>query len=256
MKKAYLLIIFFAVICSLLFTSCPLNQSWSASRAIEIRTTLINTNIIGIAGEPADEPYIEIKYSAADEENPGHNKTVSIMVSPPYIFQNDAVYITYEYYEQYDSSGTLGYDNAYLYDSQEGGAHFLRIINHSQDKPVEIFITDVFLSDYYDDGRPLFPQIQYNNVPVFYLLFPFNKPNGGSSMFEAWSADEVAALYRAEYSRSNEVKLLYGNHRLINLIGNKPEGTEFRGSIYYGTIEPGKTLQGNESIWLIINPVL
>jgi hypothetical protein len=66
---------------------------------VETRTVLYKTNIIGITGPAAiqGEEYIEISYSSADDARPGYNKTESIMISPPYIFQNNRVYIFYKF---------------------------------------------------------------------------------------------------------------------------------------------------------------
>jgi len=256
MKKKYLFTIFITIICLLLLTNCFNLASWVDSRYVETRVGLLGTNIIGIAGEVAEEPYIEIKYSVADDENPGHNKITSIWVSPPYIFQNDLVNITYEVWESFDSSETLGYENHLQRGFEEGDAEYLRIINHSQDKPVEFFIADVLRPC--RNGYLLHPEIMYNKVPVYYLLFPEKNPswNYDSSeqiMPDVWSADEVAALYKAEYSRSNEVQLLLKSSRLIDWIeeNNPISYNAFLGGIFYGTINPDETLQGNEKIWLI-----
>ena len=251
MKKLYLFLLFITVICSLLFTSC-IEQSWSNFRVIGTRTCLMGTNIIGIAGKPSEEPYIEIIYSAADEENPEKNKTTSIMVSPPYIFQNDNVYITYEVRERYNASGPI-YHHYYLQrDFEEGGAEYLRIVNHSQDKTIEFFISDVLRLDL--NNKLQQPGIMYDDVPVYFLLFPEKDPSGDMISSRKWSVDEVAALYKAEYSGSDEVKLLYANERLTDLIKTKERW--YYESILYGIIDPLKSLQGNEKVWLLATPIM
>ena len=257
MKKSFLSITFLLVICSLLI-SCFGNYGITLV-VVDTRTSLMGTNIIGIAGEPADEPYIEIIYSVADDENPGFNKTASIMVSPPYIFQNDKVYVTYEVMEDYDSAGPL--NNGHIYklkrEFEEGGAEYLRIINHSQDKSVEFFISDILrLKSDSELWSPSLPGIEYNNVPVYYLFFPEKNPSGDFVTEKTWNVDEVAALFKAEYSKSDNVKLLYRNYRLIDLINGKPTETEFQGRIFYGTIVPEESLHGNEKIWLMATPIL
>ncbi|MDR0721049.1 MAG: hypothetical protein LBF78_15570, partial [Treponema sp.] len=73
MKKTrgYALLIFG---CAILFAGCTFGTGLT-QRFIETRTVLYKTNIIGIAGPSAaeGEEYIEIRYSAADDENPGNN---------------------------------------------------------------------------------------------------------------------------------------------------------------------------------------
>jgi len=253
MKKSFLSITFLLVICSLL-TGCFGNY-WTASRVIGTDTGLLGTNIIGIAGESADEPYIEIIYSVADDENPGFNKTASIMVSPPYIFQNGKVYVTYEIMENYDSAGPLKNQDFWfnlIREFEEGGAEYLRIINHSSDKTVEFFITDVLR--FIDDNSLWQPEIEYNNVPVYYLLFPEKNPSGDFVTEKTWNVDEVAALFKAEYSKSDNVKLLYRNDRLTELIEKKY--SKFQDRVFYGTICPEESLYGNEKIWLMATTYL
>jgi hypothetical protein len=106
---------------------------------IETSTVLYKTNLIGIAGPEAEpgEEYIEIRYSVADDDNPGYNKTDSIMVSPPYVFQNNQVYMQYNIYERRRADGkVLGYKERLLHDYEEWGAEYLKIFNHSCYKTV------------------------------------------------------------------------------------------------------------------------
>jgi hypothetical protein len=71
--------------CVILFAGC---EDPPSCHFMETRTVLYKTNIIGISGPSAGEgeEYLEIRYSVADNESPGCNKTESIMVSPPYVF--------------------------------------------------------------------------------------------------------------------------------------------------------------------------
>lgn len=122
---------------------CVFGNYWYGVLSRETRTKIIGTNIIGIAGEPG-EPYIEIIYSVADDDNPGENKTESIMVSPPYIFQNDKVVVKYDYIVEGDSSGPHEFREKIIREFEEGGSEYLRIINHSPDKTVELFLAGGF----------------------------------------------------------------------------------------------------------------
>jgi hypothetical protein len=221
---------------------------------VEIRTQLCGTNIIGITGVASAEPYIEIQYSIADEVNPGKNKTASIMVSPPYIFQNNAVYMTYEYMELLDKGGLCDddigdyYRETLLHNYDEGGAEYLRIINHSPDKPVEFFIAGA-------QPEPINPSVFYRDTSVYFLLFP-ERNYTDNTLTEAWSVEAVMALYRAEYARSETVRLTVDYiHRMIDLVEGKVYGWEsYRGNIFYGVIEAGEELRGNEKIWLLATP--
>jgi len=235
------------------------------------------TNIIGIVGEASEEPYIEIQYSIADEENPGNNKTASIMVSPPCVFQNDKVYITYEYIVIRDNGHPTKrwYREDLLRDFNEGGAEYLRIINHSDDKPVEFFLAGSMPPNANPNDKYLsLPSVHYKKAPIYFLLFPEYKftKNGYTTdrredfyyfegdrcgdliLTSAWTANEVAALYREEYARSNDIRLVldYEDWRIIDLINGKIAGWEsFKGNIFYGTIKPKDEFKGNEKIWIL-----
>jgi len=273
MKKQ--LFLFF--LSSVFFSTCY--QSWSEYR--EIRTKLMYTNAIGIAGESSEEPYIEIQYSIADEENPGTNKTASIMVSPPYVFQNDKVYVTYEYIEYNDNSRgknkkkyPVGVSEELLRNFNKGGAEYLRIINHSVDKPIEFFLTGSMRP--YDnrdkhDEYVFLPSVRYKKAPIYFLLFPEHKLNknqylnnnlyyfegdrcGDLILTKAWTVDEVVALYRAEYARSNDIRLVVNieDWRMIDLINGKVSGWEsYKGNIFYSIIKPKEEFKGNEKLWLL-----
>jgi len=266
----------FCVLLSLILISC-FREEKEWSQYSEIRTMPVESKILGIAGEPSAEPYIEIIFSVADEERPGYNKTASIMVSPPYIFRNDRVYMTYEHSVYCDYRGRPQlYVKTLLRDFEEGGAEYLKIINHSPDKQVEFFISGVPVISYspnYSDI--LIPAIRYRNASVYFLLYPERKPAhnvfsdglliyfegdriGDLTVTEAWTVDEIAALYRAEHSYSDEVQLLlWGTDRLMDMIdGNFGDWQRGKGAVLYGIIEPGEDLRGNENIWLLALPVM
>jgi len=226
----------------------------------------IHTNLIGIAGPPG-EPYIEIIYSAADPDNPGYNVTRRRMVSPPHIFRNGRVYMTYRYAETNVGSvfsyGPSSYTKTLLRDFEKGGAEYFRIINHSPDKHIEFFFAgaETLLENRY----PL-PSIWHRRAPVYFLLYPDRKPPhnvnfhgtffrfegsyiGELTVTEPWSIDKVMALYRAEHDRSCEVELMVGGSgRRVK------DAVELLGQIFYGSIGPGEELHGNEHIWLLATP--
>jgi hypothetical protein len=210
-KTAAYTLLFFG--CALLFAGCVFRTGLT-EQFLGTRTVLYKTNIIGIAGPSAaeGEEYIEIRYSAADDENPGRNKTESIMVSPPYIFQNDKVYMSYDFYEDKTGDGRLlGYKEILLHDYEEQGAEYLRIINHSGDKTVEFFFaggqdmpetieeykTQIFRT--FSNTFSL-PSVRYKKAPVQYLLFPDRKPKysiaffGISYTFEGSSCGDITVI--------------------------------------------------------------
>ena len=194
------------------------------------------------------------------------------MVTPPYLFQNDNVCIIYKYIEKFDKGGSYGYRKALIRNYEEGGADYLRIINHSQDKPVEFFLAGGNIQR--PDDKIYLPNIWYKNAPLFFLLFPERKPSynihlgngmvvyfegdriGDLTVTEAWSIEAVIDLYRAEYARSSEILLIAGqNMRIIDLIEGKILGFEsYIGKIFYGVINPNEELQGSEKIGLLATP--
>jgi len=270
MKKyiAYICLIF---ICAVFFSSCIWGNTWYGPLYEETRVELIKTNVIGFVGETANEPYIEIRYSIADEYNPGHNKTASMMVTPPYIFKNDAVYMTYKYAEEgFKNKNPDKYSYVLVRDFEEGGAEYLRIINHSPDKTIEFFFAGAHEGEV--RGSRNLPDVRYKNAPIYYLLYPERKPAkdhnipgdriiyfegdriGDLVVTQAWTAEEVCALYRAEYVRSEEIKLtaIYGNRIIGYVEGNDPnERKGFLGSIFYGKLSPQEELRGSEKTWLL-----
>jgi hypothetical protein len=281
MKKLAIFACYALSLCCVVFLSACY---WAGERVIENRTKLCKTNVIGIVGDAAAEPYIEIRYSTADETNPGHNKTESLMVSPPYLFKNDKVYMTYEYGLYVDSGGIYAYYEKLLHDYEEGGAEYVRIINHSADKEVEFFIAGAeddftFIPSLVPDygygweAWGAFPSVRYQRAPVYYLLYPEHKYShniwdyqgegdrcGDLILTEAWTVDAVAALYRAEYNRSDTVKLyIWGfddtqstNYRMVDYTsGLATFGDVHRGRIFYGVIKQGEQLAGSNKLWLL-----
>lgn len=256
---------FYVLFCMTLLSGCY--YLWTSFT--EPRTDIIGTNIIGIVGEASDEPYIEIQYSVADTEKTGFNKTISEMISLPYIFQNESVLMTFEYSEISDNSdGLSSYEKRLLRDFDNGGAEYLRIINHSPDKTVEFFIAGAYTEEK-DGGRHVsprtspineeyiyLPEVWYGNTPIYFLLYPERKPPNANftAVTKAWSVEEVVKLYRAEYARSEETQLtLYRNdyYRIIDLVEGRGWADYLRDSIFYGKIEPNKEFQGNDRLWLL-----
>jgi hypothetical protein len=224
--------------CAMLFAGCPADTI-TRDVFVETRTVLYKTNIIGISGTPVEDgaEYIEIRYSSAGDASPGYNKTESIMVSPPYLFQNNCVYMQYDFYEDRcpDGEPTGYYTERMRHDYREGGAEYLQIINHSVDKTVEFFFAgDQDMPKTIGEWRtmiiPTFentyflPSVRYKKASVQYLLFPDRKPKynptlwgipynfegsqcGDIIVVKAWTVDEINELYRAEYNHSDEIKL-------------------------------------------------
>jgi hypothetical protein len=268
--------LFLGVFSAVILTGCPLVGNHFA----ETRTKLFKTNIIGISGEPSGEPYIEIQYSVADDSNPGYNKTETIMVSPPYIFQNDSVYIKYDY-EEWKSSDGDGFRVELRHNYEEGGAEYLRIINHSADKQVEFFFAgaqdlpetsaEFWKSDSLEFPYSI-PSVRYEKAPIYYLLYPERKPQydienfhfvgntcGNLEVTEPWTVAEITALFRAEYSRSPTIRLIVdldwgADWRMIDLIKGNGKDDYCKSKDFYGVIEPGDQFVGNEKIWLLATP--
>ena len=172
MKNCITNLVLLLVICYLML-GCVFGNTNYGPLYSEIRTGLSGTNIIGIAGEHSDDPYIEIIYSVADLANEGKNKTESIKVSPPYVFKNNSVYITYDYVEYGVTAPQKGkpeqYSKFLRRNFEEGGAEYLRIINHSPVHDVEFFVSG-------HKGRSIAPEIWYRNAPIYYLLYLEQKP--------------------------------------------------------------------------------
>jgi hypothetical protein len=277
--------------CLILFSGCPFEYPPNY-HFIETRTVLYKTNIIGISGPSGGGgKYIEIRYSAADDEIPGRNNTKSIMVSPPYIFQNDRVYIRYNLYEFRQADGTvISYKENLCHDYEEGGAEYLQIINHSSDKTIEFFFAGgQDMPDTLEAYKTMFPltfehtyslpSVRYKKAPVQYLLFPNRKPRynfiyetdsymyegnfcGDITIIEPWTVDAVNELYRAEYNRSAEIILFvyndtggyYKPKRMIDMV--RGSDNECAGKVFWGTIKPGETLEGSDQIWLLATPFM
>ncbi|GHT52454.1 hypothetical protein AGMMS49982_12730 [Bacteroidia bacterium] len=239
------------------------------------------TNIVGIAGQASTEPYIEIIYSVANGTE--GNITKSVMVSPPYIFENNSVNIVYDSLTYVMGNRFLYYQLMLKHDYGEGGAEYFRIINHSVDKPIEFFFAgtqDVVTepSGGIMELVVFLPGVYYKKAPIYYLLFPEKKYkhnlSWGSDMkdifyFEgnrcgdieltsAWSVEDVMKLYRAEYRHSPDT-ILYVDTRAA-LDGSRmtepPKYSDHRlkDKIFYGIIRPGEELKGNPSIGLLATP--
>ena len=180
--------------------------------------------------------------------------------------------MTYEYQETGDRKGANRFYSVLLQDFTEGGAEYLRIINHSTDKKIEFFFIDT--KPYSFNSLPVLPDIWHKSAPVYYLLYPDRKPprnillNDGTTVYfegdrigdltvnQAWSIGSLAALYRQEYARSTEVQLTIYENRIIDLVeGITPIwGEKYKDKIFYGVLEPGEKLQGSKSIWLLALP--
>lgn len=255
-------------------TSCP--SYWVKDETVATCTKLYRTNIVGIAGEPSETPYVEIIYSADDGQ--GKNITQSMMVSPPYVFENKKVNITYDSIIDSDNEGVYGYSLVLKHSYAEGGAEYFRIVNHSPDKPVEFFLAgaqDVKMQDNDPSFVEVIPNVYYRNAPILYLLYPDRKyhknlVNGNATFFfegnrcgdielaSAWSVADVVKLYRAEYRLSPDTVLhvdLWGTPNAGRMrnpdISSKPR---LENRTFYGKILPGEQFQGNANFWLPATP--
>lgn len=264
--------IFFLFLTGISFVAC---QTYTSQRFVATKTMPYKTNVVGIAGEPAETPYVEIIYSEANGMD--GNITKSIMVSPPYAFKNDSIIIKYD-----SVLGLLngeeqgGYILMLNRSHAEGGSEYFRIVNHSEDKTVEFFLAgaqDVITEEdntslpYY--MLPVLPDVYYRHAPVYYLLFPdrkyhknfdFDEPLyfegnrcGDLELTDAWSANEVAKLYRAEYNSSKDT-VLYMSASQKNgsrLSSPKSQDSYLKYKTFYGTIPPKGEYKADENFWLM-----
>ncbi|MDR1882650.1 MAG: hypothetical protein LBR26_07690 [Prevotella sp.] len=234
------------------------------------------TNILGIAGQASEEPYVEIIYSVANGTD--KNVTKHIMVAPPYIFENENVNIVCDSAVDMQDDRILTHYLILKHDYEEGGAEYFRIINHSTDKPIEFFIAgcqDIKTIPGTVDEVEILPSIYYRKAPVYYLLFPDKKyrrnlKNGADIFYfeanrcgdieltSAWSVDEVMELYRAEYRLSTDTILhvdLWGglnSGRMAKPAEHSKPRLENR--TFYGVIPPKSQFKGDEKFWLLATP--
>jgi hypothetical protein len=249
-------------------------------RLSEQKTKLYKTNLVGITGASSSEPYVEIVYSVDDGQGQGKNKTESLMVSPPYIFQNSKVNITY------DSTvySRKGRDESYFVTlkrtCEEGGAEYFCIVNHSTDKTIEFFLAGAQDVKEHDSGMGLatiLPCVYYRHAPVYYLLYPDKKYHqslmwenvvfhfeenrcGDLELTSAWSVEDVTKLYRAEYKRSPDT-ILYvdggGETNGVRMINSSQHiSKQHLEARFYGAIPPGAQFKGDESFWLLATPIM
>jgi hypothetical protein len=259
-------------------TSCP-GTRWDVSLSAQ-KTKLYKTNLVGITGVPSSEPYVEIIYSIDDGQ--GKNKTESLLVSPPYVFQNSKVNITYDSVVYARKERDEYYQLTLKRNYGEGGADYFRIVNHSTDKTVEFFLAgaqDVKETDSKNENgvaeAKILPSVYYRNAPIYYLLYPDKKYHrnltthevvfyfegnrcGDLELTSAWSVDDVMQLYRAEYRRSPDT-LLYVDIRGAHNGGrmtNNPIYSDPRleNRTFYGVIPPGGQFKGDENFWLPATP--
>lgn len=270
------------IICT--FSACedPVIDKVAETKCIQYKY-----NIVGIAGEPSAIPYIEIQYTK--DNGSGHNVIESKRISPPFVFGGHKVNICYDSIVCCTSrkGRLISYRWQLLHDYGLGGAEYLRIINHSEDKPIEFFIAGaedmkVYKDDCHRglDAIEIMPSIYYKNAPIYYLLFPDEKypenvakhPQacddilyfegnrcGAFTLTEAWSANDIAKLYRAEFNHSKDTVLYisprydsYG--RLSKAL--KTKDPYIAGKAFYGVIRPKEELKGNDKIWLLATPGL
>jgi hypothetical protein len=277
---------FLILLMCLSLASC---MDWYDERQVGTAEKQSKYNLIGISGPASSTPYIEIQYTADDGS--GHNVTVSKMVSPPFLFGDHEVNIACD-----SVIGVQGSSNdkskykviRYLmklhHEYAQGGAEYLRIINHSTDKTIEWFVAgtqNMVTKGKCGEQECLHsaPLVCYHDAPIYYLLCPERKYTrdvaydgvrkdgstginvfyfsgdrcGRLELTKAWTVDEVMALYRAEYGAASDTTLqLYLNATSERLTEasryNRPDRK------FYGTIGPNETFSGNEQVPLLAVP--
>jgi hypothetical protein len=275
-KKQYVALPFMLLLAAAA-ASCIPGTRWDVHLSVE-KTKPYKTNLVGIAGPPSSEPYVEIIYSADDGQGQGKNKTESLMVSPPYIFENSRVNVTYDSTvygrKKHDEYYALTLKRSY----EEGGADYFRIVNHSTDKTVEFFLAgaqDVATSE--ENGKiyaEVLPSVLYRYAPIYYLLYPDKKYHqnvigwenvyyfegsrcGDLALTSAWSVDEVMQLYRAEYRQSADT-ILYETIPMAAANIRMTDKSEYKWGYrkFYGAIPPGEEFKGNEAFWMPATPFM
>jgi len=119
------------------FTSSSTCQP-AEDKLIATKSMKMKYNIVGIAGEASDTPYIEVQY--VKDDGYGQNVTEKKMVSPPFVFGGHLVNIRYDSIVGYYGNRAESYSLKLRNDYNVNGADYLRIINHSEDKAIEYFI--------------------------------------------------------------------------------------------------------------------
>ena len=238
-----------------------------------------HTNVIGITGPASDKPYVVVKYSTADgkENNVVHIDTIT----PPFILEphNVNVYI--------DSiSNNYGDDSYRLlihHDYTDKGAECFEIENLSKDKSIEFFVAgsqDMWPSKKEVNGMNKIirmPAVVYRHAPIYYLLFPEKKYTknlvyndtiyyfegnrcGDLTLDKAWTAEEVMALYRAEFVGSKRGQLYYNQWRTLSEEATTDYGGKMnrdapyqQASIkYYGVLGPNESVGAEDKGMIIL----
>ena len=227
-----------------------------------------HTNVIGITGPASDKPYVVVKYSTADgkEKNVMHIDTIT----PPFILEPHNVNVHID-----SISNNYGDDSYRLliqHDYTDKGAECFEIENLSKDKSIEFFVAgsqDMWPSKKEENGMNTIirmPAVVYRHAPIYYLLFPEKKYTknlvyndtiyyfegnrcGDLTLDKAWTAEEVMALYRAEFVGSKRGQLYYNTWKKLSEVTetyleeyiSKDDTPEHVVSIkYYGVIGPNE----------------
>jgi hypothetical protein len=99
-----------------------------------------------------------------------------------------------------------------------------------------------------------FENVVYSKDDIYYFE---GDRCGDLILTRAWTVDEVVALYRAEYARSDNIRLVINveEWRMIDMVNGKISGHEsYKGYVFYDTINPQNELKGNEKLWLLATP--
>ncbi|MBP1637383.1 MAG: hypothetical protein H6Q18_172 [Bacteroidetes bacterium] len=185
MRKIYLIFLPFLL---LFLYGCP--QTYTSDDFIATKTTLRQSNLIGVVGENTGKPYIEIEYTKYEN---GKNVTKTELLSPPFLIGDNPVQITYDSLVLAVSGKKTDKGIRRIKpDYNKDGSHYLKITNRS-DKAIEYFVVGVqpmtyqknasidglVVKDGYDLNRFIetHPVPIYNDAPVYYLLFPDKRPS-------------------------------------------------------------------------------
>lgn len=267
-------------------------QDWTDEKLIATLTKKCDYNLIGISGPYSTEPYVEVEYCKDDGR--GNNIIVSEMVTPPVLLGGHKINVLCDSIieivghgnneSKYKTTGNYRLVLKHQYGKNE--SEYFRIINHSLDKSIEYFIAGTQQMQTDNNGCnglnviDVMPTIYYKRAPIYYLLCPEKKYTqnlqgssfdcndifyftgdrcGDLEVKQAWTVDEVMALYRAEFNNSPEIKLYIDTHfsslgRLSNAIRSNNPYVKFKH--FYGVIMPNEELKGNSDLPLLATPSL
>lgn len=184
MKKTFFIIAPFLL---LFLCACPSYPTFE--EFVLTKSTVRVSNLIGIMGENAGEPYVEVEYTIYEN---GKNVTKTEMLTPPFTIGANNVLVTYDSLNFVVNRNDMPRGIRKIKpDYNKNGSHYLKITNHS-DKPIEYFIAGtqpmiyeqkasidgLVINDGYDLNRFIesTPVPIFSDAPIFYLLHPEKRP--------------------------------------------------------------------------------